>query len=182
MGLLFTDTLAESLYELFLSPSYLPGRLYTELGKWWANDHLSAVDLNTWEIYLWLLFPFSTSRAHPKSGWYHHLFRTFPLPIISTVMLCLPMFTRLSFPVLHHLLSAEWGFLFVYFVFPSMAYFSICMTFCNLGHCVHRFSILEGQKDERRVLFEESCKMKVCYKLFQEGAQEDANENVNQKC
>lgn len=70
----------------------------------------------------------------------------------------------------------------VWFVFPTMAYFSICSTFCNLGHCVHRFSILEGQNHKRRILFKESCKMEVCYKLFQKGIQEDAKENANQKC
>jgi len=37
------------------------------------------------------------------------------------------------------------------------------MTFCKLGHCVWRFSTLEWQNDndERGVLFEESCGMKV---------------------
>lgn len=156
MGWLFTDVLVESLNELFLSLSYLPGRLHTELGNWWASDHLSAVDLNTWEIYLWLIFfPSSISRTHPNSGWYCDLSRTLPLPIISTVMLHLPLFTRLSFSVLHFLVSAEW-------VLPpppprpSMAYLSICMTVCKLGHCVWRFSILERQNDndERGVLFE----------------------------
>lgn len=100
-------------------------------------------------------FPCSISRAHPNSGCYCDLSRTLPLPIISTVMLHLPLFTRLSFSVLHCLVSAEWV-LPPPPPHPSMAYLSMCMTVSKLGHCVWRFSILERQNDndERGVLFE----------------------------
>lgn len=95
--------------------------------NWETDEPVTICLLFTWTLGKFIcdwFFPFSISRAHPNSGWYCDLSRTPPLPIISTVMLHLPLFTRLSFSVFHHLISAEW----VLPPHPSMAYFSICMT------------------------------------------------------